>query len=180
MSAAYDVYGLSLPPAPGHSTIAAFVSSMHTEMVSLFCDILLGGEEQQLLGGTVFALDGLKLSSNASKEWSGAVADLTRKQAKLEAKIRQLVGKHQQVDALNRWNEPVSVPSSTEAIDPEKPPHRKDATCSQHKPRRSTHKISQGNPQKSAIRTPASKKGTDQKYTKRLTRLRRQVAGLKK
>src|SRR5262245_5711432 len=40
---------------PDHSTIAAFVSSMHEEIVSLFRDILLVCEEQGLLGGTHFA-----------------------------------------------------------------------------------------------------------------------------
>ena len=52
---------------PDHSTIAASVSSMTAEILSVFCDVLLVCEEQQLLGGTVFALDGLKLPSNASK-----------------------------------------------------------------------------------------------------------------
>ena len=42
--------------APDHSTIAAFVSSMKEEIVSLFRDILLVCEEQGLLGGTHFAL----------------------------------------------------------------------------------------------------------------------------
>ena len=36
---------------PDHSTITAFVSSMHNEILSLFCDILRVCEEQQLLGG---------------------------------------------------------------------------------------------------------------------------------
>ena len=37
----------------------------------LFLDVLLVCEEEGLLGGTVFALDGCKISSNASKqmEW---------------------------------------------------------------------------------------------------------------
>ena len=57
---------------PDHSTIAAFVSSMGEEqMASLFTQVLLVCEEEGLLGGTHFSLDGLKLSSNASKEWSG-------------------------------------------------------------------------------------------------------------
>jgi transposase len=84
---------------PDHSTIAAFVSSMQAEILSVFCDVLLVCEEQQLLGGTVFALDGLKLPSNASKAWSGTLDELTHKQAKLEAKIADLLAEHQQVDA---------------------------------------------------------------------------------
>jgi Transposase domain (DUF772) len=43
---------LSCSMVPSHTTIAAFVSSMHEEIVSLFRDILLVCEEQGLLGGT--------------------------------------------------------------------------------------------------------------------------------
>jgi transposase len=53
---------------PDHSTIAAFVSSMKGEILPLFRDVLLVCQEMDLLGGTFFALDGLKLPSNASKE----------------------------------------------------------------------------------------------------------------
>ena len=59
---------------PDHSTIAAFVSSMKDEILPLFRDVLLVCEEMNLLGGTMFALDGCKLPSNASKEWSGTLA----------------------------------------------------------------------------------------------------------
>src|SRR5262249_17245021 len=83
---------------PDHSTIAAFISSMKEEIVSLFRDILLVCEEQGLLGGTHFALDGLKLPSNAAKEWSGTVADLRQKQAKLEEKVQQLLEEHARAD----------------------------------------------------------------------------------
>ncbi|NIS80098.1 MAG: transposase, partial [Anaerolineales bacterium] len=48
---------------PDHSTIAAFVSSMQDEIVPLFRDVLLVCEEMGLLGGTFFALDGLRLPS---------------------------------------------------------------------------------------------------------------------
>ena len=60
---------------PDHSTIAAFVSSIDREIESLFTKVLLICEEEGLPGGTHFSLDGLKLSSNASKEWSGKFAD---------------------------------------------------------------------------------------------------------
>jgi len=52
---------------PDHSTIAHFVSSMKDEIESIFCNILLVCEELNLLGGTHFSLDGLKLPSNASR-----------------------------------------------------------------------------------------------------------------
>jgi len=85
--------------APDHSTIAAFVSAMQAEIVSIFRDILLVCHEQGLLGGTLFALDGLKLPSNAAKEWSGRCADLRKKQQKLEATLATVLERHQQTDA---------------------------------------------------------------------------------
>ena len=76
---------------PDHSTIAPFVSSLQEEIVPLFRDVLLVCDEMNLLGGTEFALDGLKLPSNASKKRSGTIGNLKRKQEKLEDKVRQLL-----------------------------------------------------------------------------------------
>jgi transposase len=84
--------------APDHSTIAAFVSSMKDEIISLFRDILLVCKEQDLLGGTNFSLDGVKLPSNAAKEWSGTFADLRKKKEKLETKVKALLSEHEVLD----------------------------------------------------------------------------------
>ena len=81
---------------PDHSTIAAFVSSMKTEISPLFRDVLLVCDEEGLLGGTFFALDGCKLPSNASRRWSGRISDLERKKERIEKKVEQLV--EQQVE----------------------------------------------------------------------------------
>ena len=83
---------------PDHSTIAALVASLKAEISSLFRDVLLVCAEQGLLGGTHFALDGVKLPSNAAKEWSGTFADLRQKQAKLEAKLQQVLAQHERAD----------------------------------------------------------------------------------
>ena len=76
---------------PDHSTIAAFVSSMKDEILPLFRDILLVCDQENLLGGTFFALDGLKLPSNASKRWSGTLSDISKKKEKIEQKIKRLL-----------------------------------------------------------------------------------------
>jgi transposase len=89
---------LSCGQRPDHSTIAAFVSCMKDEIVPLFRDVLLVCEEMNLLGGTMFALDGSKLPSNASKEWSGRISDLERKKDKIEQKVAQLLGDHVEAD----------------------------------------------------------------------------------
>jgi transposase len=83
---------------PDHSTIAAFVSSMRDEILPMFRDVLLVCEEEGLLGGTFFALDGCKLASNASKEWSGTIGDLRRKKERIEKKVKQLVEEQMKVD----------------------------------------------------------------------------------
>jgi transposase len=83
---------------PDHSTIAAFVSSMQDEILPLFRDVLLVCEEMNLLGGTMFALDGCKLPSNASKEWSGTFPELQKKKQKIEAKVAQLLEEQMQTD----------------------------------------------------------------------------------
>jgi len=83
---------------PDHSTIAAFVSSMNKEILPLFRDILLVCEQESLLGGTVFALDGCKLPSNASKEWSGTIADLKKRKKKIEKKLKELLAEQRKTD----------------------------------------------------------------------------------
>jgi transposase len=82
---------------PDHSTIAAFVSSMQEQILSLYCDILLVCEQEGLLGGTFFALDGVKLPANASKESSGTVATLKKKRRKIQQKLKRLL--KDQIDA---------------------------------------------------------------------------------
>jgi len=93
---------LSCGYRPDHSTIAHFVSSMQKEIESIFSNILLVCAELDLLGGTHFSLDGVKLSSNASKECSGTFKELKRKRDKLQEKLQQVVVEHIQTDALER------------------------------------------------------------------------------
>ncbi len=84
---------------PDHSTIAEFVSSMGEERISaLFAQVLLVCEEEGLLSGTHFSIDGYKLTTNASKEWSGTHADLTKKKETLQKLVRESVKEHQRND----------------------------------------------------------------------------------
>jgi transposase len=93
---------LSCGYQPDHSTIAHFVSSMQKEIESIFSNILLVCAELDLLGGTHFSLDGVKLSSNASKEWSGTFKELEKKRDKLQGKLRQVIAEHIHEDGLAR------------------------------------------------------------------------------
>lgn len=81
-----------------HSTIAAFISSMDKEISAVFTQVLLVCEQEGLLGGTHFSLDGLKLPSNASKEGSGTFKDLKKKQQNIERKVKETIKEHRDTD----------------------------------------------------------------------------------
>ena len=89
---------LSCCQEPDHSTISVFISSMGDKIVSVFSNILLKCHEEGLLGGTHFSLDGVKLPSNASKEWSGTHSELRKKQKKIEEKVKEAIKRHKEAD----------------------------------------------------------------------------------
>ena len=89
---------------PDFTTIAHFVRSMRDEVRFLFSDILLYCNELDLLSGTTFALDGCKLSSNASKEHSGTFADLKKKKEKLGKTLKLIMKQHRENDLKDKEN----------------------------------------------------------------------------
>jgi len=89
---------LSADTRPHFTTIAEFISSMDKEIVQLFRDILLICDDQGLIGKEMFAIDGCKLPSNASKERSGTKADFEKKAAKMETAISGILKRHREND----------------------------------------------------------------------------------
>lgn len=89
---------LSADSRPHFTTIADFISSMDKEIIHLFRDVLLVCDDLGLIGKEMFAIDGCKLPSNASKEWSGTRADFERKVAKLEQAITHIMATHRELD----------------------------------------------------------------------------------
>ena len=89
---------LTCGQTPDHSTLATFVSSLHAEVPALFAQVLLVCEQEGLLGGTHFSLDGVKLPSNAAKESSGTFADLRQKQQALTHKVQEALAEHRAAD----------------------------------------------------------------------------------
>ena len=95
---------LSADSMPDFTTIASFVREMKDEIQSIFTNVLLVCHEMGLLGGTKFALDGCKISSNASKEMSGTFSDLAKKKEKIEATISFLITKQLNTDTKELEN----------------------------------------------------------------------------
>lgn len=92
------VKALAADMEPDHDTIAGFISGNREAVKEIFREILLNCEELKLISGEMFAIDGCKLSSNASKEWSGKLKDLRKKEAELKKLVTHLLHKHQEID----------------------------------------------------------------------------------
>jgi transposase len=93
---------LSADTRPHFTTLAAFVSELDREIVGLFRDVLLYASELGLSGKEHFAVDGCKLPSNASKQWSGTHKELEEKRKKLERVAERLVERHRERDGQEK------------------------------------------------------------------------------
>ena len=60
----------------------------------LFHKILLICDQSGLIGKEHFAIDGCKLPTNASKQWSGTHKGLRKKSEKLKAAAKKIIDKH--------------------------------------------------------------------------------------
>ena len=89
---------LSCDTKPHFTTIADFVSTMDKEITELFREVLLVCDDMGLIGKEMFAIDGCKLPSNASKEWSGTKANFEKKAAKMERAIGNILKRHREED----------------------------------------------------------------------------------
>jgi transposase len=84
---------------PDHSTLAAFVSKLGDEVAKLFAQVLVLCDRQGLIGREMFAIDGVKLPSNASKARSGTRADFQRQLGKMEKQALRMIEAQRQADA---------------------------------------------------------------------------------
>lgn len=86
--------------APHFTTIAHFVSTLGEEIARVFAAVVAICDRQGLIGREMFAIDGVKLPSNASKRRSGTRADFERQATKLEATAQAILQRHRAADAL--------------------------------------------------------------------------------
>src|SRR5512140_1990030 len=89
---------LSGDSQPHFTTIARFVSSLGEDIARIFTQILYICDKQGLIGREMFAIDGVKLPSNASKAKSGTRADFERQADKLEDAARVMLKRHREAD----------------------------------------------------------------------------------
>lgn len=89
---------LSADTQPHFTTIADFISRSPEGIADLFSQIVLMCDQLGLIGKEMFAIDGCKLPSNASKEWSGTHAELRKKKQKIDRAVRRMLQRHQEQD----------------------------------------------------------------------------------
>ena len=83
---------------PHFTTIANFVSGYPEAIADVFQQVLLVCDESGLIGKQHFAIDGCKLPSDASKQWSGTHEELEKKATKMREAAGKILKKHQAND----------------------------------------------------------------------------------
>lgn len=89
---------LSANTRPHFTTIAQFIRELGPAVQKLFVDVLMYCDELGLIGKEMFAIDGCKFPSNASKEWSGTREDFKNKRQKFQTTVERHVAKHRRQD----------------------------------------------------------------------------------
>jgi transposase len=90
---------LSGDSRPHFTTIAQFVSTLGDQIAPIFAAVLAVCDRQGLIGREMFAIDGVKLPSNASKHRSGTRADFERQAEKMERAAEVMLARHRAEDA---------------------------------------------------------------------------------
>lgn len=83
---------------PHWTTLAAFVSSGGEALSQLFTQVLRVCDRQGRIGRELFAIDGVKLPSNAAKARSGTRKELRREAQKMDRAVRRMLARHRQED----------------------------------------------------------------------------------
>lgn len=86
--------------APHFTTIAHFISTLGDDISRIFSQVLFICDRQGLIGREMFAIDGVKLPSNAAKSKSGTRADFEHQANKLEAAVQAMLARHRQADRV--------------------------------------------------------------------------------
>lgn len=90
---------LSGDSRPHFTTIAHFVSTLGDQIAPIFATVLAVCDRQGLIGREMFAIDGVKLPSNASKHRSGTRADFERQAEKMERAAEAMLARRRAEDA---------------------------------------------------------------------------------
>jgi transposase len=88
--------------APQFTTVAKFVRDLGDETGAIFTQVLLICDRQGLIGRQMFAIDGVKLPSNADKRHSGTHAELAHEAERMEKAVAAMLKAHRFRDEARR------------------------------------------------------------------------------
>jgi hypothetical protein len=80
--------------SPQFTTIAKFICELGPEITAIFTQVLLICDRQGLIGKQMFAIDGVKLPSNADKRRSGTLKELRHAASRMERAVAKLLKTH--------------------------------------------------------------------------------------
>jgi transposase len=83
---------------PSYTHIARFVRELAPQIGAVFTQVLMTCDRLGLIGRAMFAIDGVKLPANASKERSGTHAELEHRADRLERAAAKIIALHQSQD----------------------------------------------------------------------------------
>ena len=88
---------LSGDSQPHFTTIASFISTLAAPIAQVFTEVLLICDREGLIGRKMFAIDGVKLASNAAKSKSGTRAEFEPR--KTEQAVQVMLERRREEDA---------------------------------------------------------------------------------
>ncbi len=97
--------------APQFTTIAKFIRELGEQASAIFTQVLLICDRQGLIGRQMFAIDGVKLPSNADKKRSGTHAELAHEAERMERAVEKILEAHRSRDESKDAGEAGSLDS---------------------------------------------------------------------
>jgi transposase len=83
---------------PHFTTLAGFIAELGDAVAHLFSQVLRVCDREGLIGREMFAIEGVKLPSNAAKAKSGTREDFLRQAEKMEAAVRTILDRQLAAD----------------------------------------------------------------------------------
>lgn len=84
--------------APHFTTIARSISTLGDDIAKVFAGVLAVCDAEGLIGREMFAIDGVKLPTNASRQRNGSREEFVRQAEKLEAAAQVMLTRHRTTD----------------------------------------------------------------------------------
>ena len=101
---------------PDHSTIGNFLNDHRESIKDVFTQIVYIANEAGYVDMNTCSFDGTKMKANASKEFTGTLADFEKKKGRLQKKIKELMEKLKDTDGSEAIKEKAELEQKLEKL----------------------------------------------------------------